>query len=626
MQETSTVKDYEVNRRQLFRKHQNGFQRFASVVHHYGWTILLALLLFSVLLPALAVIFAAVSLCIYLMVVRQKNSSKWLLREPGYISDKPIDDETGLLYLGNAKDEENKALWFSRGDLARHGLILGATGSGKTELMFTMMHQFAALGSGFIFCDGKAGVATWFSVYTMAKELGLEDNLTVINFLTPNKGDGESGTKISNTFNPFAFGSSDTLMEILSGLMGSTGNDSGMWRGRAEALGRCILRALCELRDQNELDLSVDTIRQFISLNKLEGLSKDNRLSSFTKSGITYYLSELPGYNAYKEALQEDSDAAKAAANDAKKTAYEQHSYLTMQFTKTLELLSGTYSHITKTDLSEVDFRDIIKNRRILYIMLPSLEKSPESLKDLGRMVVTSVRSALASLQGGDRLTGSKEVLLDAKPTQADIPYALFFDEYGSYAVEGFGDICAQARSINISAWFSGQEFDSFEKGSKIEASRILSNTGIKIFMKTEGKSTLDVANARAGQAYVYAANQVETRDESLSESTYESGTYSIQQVQRITMKELADQKPGQCHVLYGKYLWRVNSFYADFKLRNKSKLNQFIKIKKDRAEHVCSSLSADEWDGATSSAVHPDSMSKSLMSFIGNQKVTSRT
>ena len=618
------VAKFEVNRQRLFRQHRSSDQRLQGFIKQYAWMILLACILIALFMPATTVVVAVIYAVVFIGWLPVKSTS-WLLREPVYEASGGDESEKGILYLGNATTAENKALWFSKTDLTTHALVLGMTGSGKTQLLLSMMNQFVAMGSGFIFCDGKGDVTTWFHLHAIAKSLGLEDNITVINFLTAGKSDVGKSAKLSNTLNPFSTGSSDSLMEMLSGFMGSSDGDSSMWRGRAEALGRCLLRALCELRDKGDLVLSVDTIRASLPLMKLEKLSQYPGLSTAAKKGIHYYLNELPGWKAYKEALKLNTPEGNAAALESQKTAFEQHAYLTMQFTKTLEILASTYAHITKTDLAEVDFKDIITNRRMLYIMLPSLEKSPESLKDLGRMVVTNIRNALAGLLGGDELAGEKQFLLDAKPTHASTPFGIFLDEYGSYAVEGFGDIGAQARSLNISVWFAGQEFDSFEKGSKIEAARILSNTGIKIFMKTESEATARIANQRTDQVYAYAANQVEADDDSLFDRTLETGSYSLQKVDRIMKEDLTKQKTGECHVFFGANLWQVKSFYGDFKLPERTHINHFVKLKPQKNTNqkttACSPLAAEQWAAESKKVTHPNKMSPELVGFLNTKQ-----
>ena len=42
----------------------------------------------------------------------------------------------------------------------------------------------------------------------------------------------------------------------------------------------------------------------------------------------------------------------------------------------------------------------------------------------------------------------------------------------------------------------------------------------------------------------------------------------------------LVAQKPGQCHITYGDYLWRVRSFYGDFETVENYRINTFTKLK----------------------------------------------
>lgn len=627
-----TIHDFENKREALFRIYQTRRARRQAFFRETGWMWLAACVFLALLAPALTVVLFFVFLCCFFLTYFARQKKLWLLREPLQplavgpalatdINKPATASQTGILYLGQAISHQGSALWFSQADLVTHMLLLGTTGSGKSQLLFAMMYQFAAMGSGFIYVDGKADMTTWFYLYSMMHQLGLEDQLLVINFLIPGQSGNRQQNKTSHTFNPFAEGASDVLMEIMSGLMGSSSHDSSMWRGRAEALGRCLLRALCELRDVGEFTLNIDVIRDYLPLEQLEKLSEHPKLSAFAKANIQYYLSELPAWSTYKSSVEKTSEAAQIAASDAKKTAFEQHGFLTMQFTKTLELLSGAYAHITKTDLAEVDFKDVMVNRRCLYIMLPSLEKSPETLKDLGRMVVTNIRNALAGLLGAGSLTGEKRFLLDAKPTHASIPYGLFFDEYGSYAVDGFGDIGAQARSLNISVCFSGQEFDSFKKGSAIEASRILSNTGIKIFMKTESDTTTQIAQERAGDTYVYAPSHLKRNEATWSSDHVKGDDFGLQKVKVITKQDLVDQKPGECHVFFGKHLWRVQAFYGDFHLSAKTSLNEFIKLKLKNESPVYSLSAVDISQVATPEDTHPSHMSENLIAFLKNQK-----
>jgi len=481
----------------------------------------------------------------------------------------------GLVLLGFNKDTGGKGVWASKTQLCTHMLTFGTTGSGKTQWLLGLLQQFIHLGSGGVLVDGKADVLTWYLIYGICRMFGREDDLLVINMLTAGlTTTTKRRNKNSNTSNLFAVGSSDSLMELLSALMGEAGASDGMWRGRAEALGRAVLRALVEKRDRDELILSVDTIRAHLTLDAVEKLSKE-QLSEMALVGLNAYLRELPGYEA-------SINMQGPGAQQARAKASEQHGYLAMQFTAVLELLSGTYGHIMRTDLSEVDWQDVIANRRIVYVMLPSMEKSPESLKNLGRMVVTAIRSALVPILGGDKLTGDRKFLADARATNADIPYLIALDEYGSYAVEGFGDVAAQARSLGICAVFAGQDYASFKKGSEIEAERIVANTGIKIFMRTESVTTAEEAIKRAGKHYQVLSGQMgalQAKHGEFSSTFTDSGAANFAEVDKISLSDLVAQDAGDAHILFSDHLWRVKSFYGDYDKPAYAQVNHFVKV-----------------------------------------------
>lgn len=487
-------------------------------------------------------------------------------------SKKNYEGGKGIICFGNDVDKFDKSVWFSKEELQTHILLLGTTGSGKTQTILSFLYQFLAQGSGYIFVDAKGDITTWFYIFSMARSLGLEDNLTVINYITAGiSTTGKLESKRSNTINLFQMGSSESLMELLSSMKGgSSGGSDDMWSQRADALGRSVLRALVELRDMGDIVLGVDTIREHLVLSEVEKLAQDERLSDLAKTSLKSYLAELPGW---AESLNDGPQA-----EHARQKAGEQHNYLTMQFTYALEMLSGTYSYIAKTDVGEINFKDVIANRRLVYIMLPSMEKSPDSLKALAKLIITNIRSALTNLMRGEKLTGSKSTLLDARPTNSPIPYPMVFDEYGSYAVEGFGDVAAQARSLGVCCLFAGQDIASFEKAGREEAKRIFGNTNIKMFMKLEDEDSANMAKERGGTAYIYQSTGAERKEG--KKGFYESRSYRLDSVERIDPKELVGLQAGEAYICYGKDLWKVKTFYGDFPQYNESRVNTFLKVR----------------------------------------------
>ena len=68
-----------------------------------------------------------------------------------------------------------------------------------------------------------------------------------------------------------------------------------------------------------------------------------------------------------------------------------------MQLTRVFTSLADTYGHIMRTNLADVDLKDVVLNRRILVVLLPALEKSPDELSNLGKIVIASLKAMMAA-------------------------------------------------------------------------------------------------------------------------------------------------------------------------------------------------------------------------------------
>lgn len=483
----------------------------------------------------------------------------------------------GIMLLGSDMDNGGAQIWSSMDLLVRHLLLIGTTGSGKTQAILGMIAQLMAQGSGGIFCDGKADITTWFMLYTLARHFGLERQLLVINYLTS----GGANTKRSNTTNIFEIASADSLSEMVSSMMGggSGGGNDDMWRGRAEALFGLIIRAACEDRDLRSETIVADDLRRRMTLQKLIELPQNMIYSQRVRDEAQLFLNDLPGYSAWQKATQPQAKETSMGRMS------EQLGFLQMQFTRVLSLLSGTYGYITGTDISEIDWIDVINQRRTVYIMLPALEKSPESLKQLGRMVVTSMRNAMLPIIGGGQLTGLKKILIDGRPIGKQIPYGLFLDEYGSYCVEGFGDVVAQIRSMGVFACFSGQDWASFKKGSEVEADRVNANTSTKIFLKTFDVNTVKLLVDTCGKKLVSVAGTWGDRPNGgrpdMRTNFQSVDALQVQEVDRARIDQMASQDPGMAHIYFGGKLWtKVKMFYPAIQQSSQSQVNSFVRMR----------------------------------------------
>lgn len=489
----------------------------------------------------------------------------------------------GIAFFGNDRIN-GEELWFTNDDLRTHILIFGSTGSGKTEALVSFAFNALMHGSGFIYVDGKGDNSLFAKIFSMVRGMGRDDDMLLINFMTGARDViGAQENRLSNTMNPFASGSSSMLAQLVTSLMDSGGQNAGgadMWKGRAINFVESLMKILCAMRDSGHILLDANSIRDYFILERLESIVVDKRfpvgdsghmvplddIPQQVMDPLKNYVLNLPGYNPKKK-------------GDQASEVREQHGFITMQLTRVFGSLADTYGHIIRTNLAEVDLKDVVLNRRILVVLLPALEKAPDELAGLGKVIIASLKAMMAAGLG-DAVEGDYRDVILRKPTNSPSPYVCIMDEYGYYAVPGFAVVPAQARSLGFSAIFAGQDLPAFQKASKEEAASICANCNIKICMKLEDpQETWEFFNKVAGETYVTNVSGFQVDAGSMSMNYQDTKSASIDRRQRIELLDLKDQREGECHMFFKSKIVRAETFYANPKPVKKMRLNHFLKV-----------------------------------------------
>lgn len=489
----------------------------------------------------------------------------------------------GISFLGNDRTNQQE-LWFTNSDLRTHILIFGSTGSGKTEALISIAFNSLVQASGFIYVDGKGDNSLFAKIFSMVRCMGREDDILLINFMTGARDVlGPQTNRLSNTMNPFSHGSSSMLSQLVTSLMDSGGNGGGdgdMWKGRAINFVESLMKILTAMRDAGHILLDANTIREYFMLEKLESIVVDKQfligennfkvsLNDFPVAilePLKNYVLNLPGYNPKNKFNQ---------AGEVR----EQHGFITMQLTRVFGSLADTYGHIIRTNLAEVDLKDVVLNRRILVVLLPALEKAPDELANLGKVIIASLKAMMAAGLG-DKVEGDYRDVILSKPTNSPSPYVCIMDEYGYYAVKGFAVVPAQARSLGFSAIFAGQDLPAFQKASKEEAASIGANCNIKICMKLEDPmETWDFFNKTAGETYVTNVSGFQMDASSISLNYTDTKNTSVDRKQRIELLDLKDQREGEAHIFFKSKIVRAEMFFANPKPVKTIKINHLLKV-----------------------------------------------
>ena len=466
----------------------------------------------------------------------------------------------GILFVGNEK-KTNQQIWYSNSDARTHILYLGTTGSGKTEGLKSFVTSAMAWGSGFVYIDGKADTDLWSSLSSLVRRFGRDDDLLVLNYMTGNS----DARAPSNTMNPFSSGSASYLTQMLISLMPEAEGDNAMWKERAVSLLSSLMPALTFKRDNQDFPLSVNSIRNYLNLNYIIMLSRDEMIPEKIREGLKGYLDTLPGYvdDAFDDEGKEKPAGPDQPMIDTT-TVRQQHGYLTMQFTRALQSLGDDYGYIFDTQAADVDMVDVVLNRRIMITLIPALEKSGDETANLGKIIAATLKGMMGSTLGAT-LEGESSSVIENRPTNSATPFMVVFDEVGYYTAQGMAVMAAQARSLGFCLVFSAQDLQAMEKRVKEEARSITANCNIKIFGKLQDPTqTREFFENHIGKDYIAKVSSFQLSGGMSTGSYSDTNQASIETGTRADYDDLKDMKEGEAIISFAMDVIDANIFYSN--------------------------------------------------------------
>lgn len=460
----------------------------------------------------------------------------------------------GLFFLGN-RMQDSRELWLKAKDILTHTLLFGTTGSGKTETLVSLSYNALATGSGLFYIDPKASPKLAIQIWQMARFLGRDDDFRVLNYGTSGKTKGKSPRRLSNTNNPFTFGSAEALTQLLVALMPASDGANSIFADKAQALITGVMFALVDLRDKGLLKLSTKVIRESLALEKCVALALRKELDDENRDSIQAALGNS-GWIAGREMKDQPPSFA------------EQFGYAQSYFGKALSSLTDTYSHIYGAEDGEVDFADAILQRRILVVLLPSLEKAPQELANLGKISLSAIRNACA-VGLGAQIEGDAADVLESLPTDTVGigPYLCIVDEYAAIVTPGFEVVLTQGRGLGIAAIVASQDYAGILEADKKGAQQMVANTSIKIFMKMQdAEKTWELVRGQAGQSTVVRTSGFSVKDQGTEYRDSQQTT--VEREDRVVLRDLQEQIEGEAHFIFSGQVVRGDMFYANPSLK----------------------------------------------------------
>ena len=510
----------------------------------------------------------------------------------------------GILYLGfmrsDNQHEQGRELWLTNSDARTHMFTVGTTGSGKSESLMGIFHNAICWGSGACYGDGKADSNLAFCLWSLARRHGREDDFLILNYLTggtdpferiveEERGrlmDGRFGLPQSNSMNPFSEGSADFLLQLLASLLPRAGGDGAQWQQKALNMIDALLRTLCYKRANGELDISIAIIRHYLALQNLVKLYLKGKKGEIPELAFlpikAYFETGLPGFNP-------------AQAEDPKQWApevFNQHGYLTGQFSRTLSMMMDTYGFIFEDKYPEIDMLDVLLNNRLLVVMIPSLEKSASEAAALGKLYISSIRLMMAQ-NLGYRLEGTKAEVLDAKATNAPNPSIIISDELAYYFAEGIAVMFAQARSLGFMMIAAAQDVQGLKRGeAKEEAASMIANTKVKWTLALEDpEDTYRLIQAAGGKGFYGTLSGHDTTLGTFSTSYRAQAQTKVELHEKIWLNDLKKLNSGEGMVIFKDAVVPAASYYIPDEHKKTSKLkariNRFLQIERPKLQRL---------------------------------------
>ena len=267
-----------------------------------------------------------------------------------------IEKEHQVVALGHSTEHkffDTKKTWM----LADYpAIFVGNTGAGKTEVLLSICKQYLDNKEGVIYMDGKGDAVMYTKIFSYAKTVNRLDDLYCINFLTGSLNQEDiTQRKTSHSIDPInpMLGNPDYFKDFFG-----------------EEIGQIIYAILENIYKKNQL-MDTTSLESILMLNNLIAWHKENKFDN----ALENYLTKL--------GLSEDYD------DDTLDEALDKHAVFCEKAHQTVKIFK-TYSHIFKFNCS-VNMENIFLQRKILLVLLPALERSPDELTWLGDLIAAQI-------------------------------------------------------------------------------------------------------------------------------------------------------------------------------------------------------------------------------------------
>ena len=301
---------------------------------------------------------------------------------------RPTDAKTDA--AGIALINDGKKIWVDDGDY--HNLIIGSTGSGKTQnIIFPMIEILAKHGESMIITDPKGELYEKKS--NMLRSKGY--NIVLLNFRDP--GRGNAWNPMSLPYNLYKSGNRDKAMELLDDLALNILYDEGnknadpFWEKTSADYFSGLSLGLFDDAKEEEINLNSISLMTTVGEEKMGG-------STYIKE---YFNLKDPGSSAYISA-----SSTILAPSDTKMS-------ILAVFKQKIKLFASRENLSEMLSYSDFDIKEIGKKKTAVFIIVQDKKKTYHSLVTIFIKQVYETLIDVAQNSPGNKLPIMTNFLLD---------------------------------------------------------------------------------------------------------------------------------------------------------------------------------------------------------------------
>ena len=417
-------------------------------------------------------------------------------------------------------DEMGKRVAFTLEQLQHHLHVLGASGFGKSTLLFHLIGHHIRNELGLIFVDLKADSDTVTEITTLCRSSGRMGELRLLDLSRP---------ELSLSYNPCKRGNPT---EIKDKIVGAFSWESEYYKNAAQSFLLTVLKALVWLRDNRKVAFTLDD---------LYGATL----------GADYLISVGTALNGGMAPTEMREDIHELATYLRSRENWKELHGLRTQLKL---LLDSEFGAALKSDKQGLDFFDAIAKRQIVYVLLDS-QTYGETAKILGKLILQDLKSC------------SGEIVTKI-PKTSRTHCTIIVDEFADLATEQFVGFLNRARGSKLGVVIAHQEIADLTAISQAMRDQVMTNTSTTVsFIQKSPESAERISNLAGTRATIARTRQVVEEpgifwnDKKYSGVESERETYEYN-IHPDTIKCLPR---GQC-VIIGKipYAWHARvAIYA---------------------------------------------------------------